>query len=84
MSIILKEYKIYYSYTISRKNGDFVDGGYEELIVEAKSSSELQGADIRYRISRVVEEKCRKGDVVSHANYYKVTELIGNTEKQII
>lgn len=69
---------------IKDKKGDFVTAAKDAFVFEAESRADIDTGEIRYKVNQIAKSACRKNDVVSDANYYRVTQLFKDKERQII
>lgn len=69
---------------IKDKKGEFVKAVKDAFVFEETSKTVIDTGEIRYKVHQIAKSDCGKNEVVADANYYRVTQLFKNDERQII
>lgn len=71
----MKEFRVSYSYLIVDKKSEYAASGKESFTFEAISRGHIDTKEIILKVRRIVQEKCKKDEHISDANYYALEEI---------
>ena len=70
----MPKFVVYYSYDLKDREDNYMAGDKNTFIIEVDDRRLIDGKEIIAKVRRIAQDHCKKGWVVSYANYYRIQE----------
>ena len=68
----MPKFVVYYSYDLKDREDNYMAGDKNTFIIEADDRRLIDGKEIITKVHRIAQDHCKKGWIVSYANYYRI------------
>ena len=72
----MPKFVVYYSYDLKDREDNYMAGDKNTFIIEADDRRLIDGKEIIAKIRRIAQDHCKKGWIVTYANYYRIEEAV--------